>query len=220
MDTMGDVVNVVETMIDNRLAAAGAAVEELPEGTRPRCDPKAEKLENAYDLEDVFVPSDLADLDISDLLAVQPGDIQKTLESRRISSPSFCYSRLEKELNKAAKHRSKDRIRRLVYISLLLQTFATFSGPNKSYHTALLSGRLGGVSHSIAQSLLSRFALQKPGETDKPTFGCNAQLKDKLACYIIVACLSLENYEIDVSMLAKDMRQSQRKWVGAHLPTS
>lgn len=215
MDSMGDVVGLVSSVIDERVANTAPPVDtaEPTDASRPPFDLKATKPEDAYQLDDIFVPADLADLDVGELLQTQPADIKTALATFHISEPSFAYSRLEKELNKAAKQRSSDRVKKLIYAALLIQFFSVLSGPVKAYQDpGALAGRLGGIPLSFAQSLLGRFAMQKAGEEGgKASYGTTSQLRDKLACYIIVACLSLEGYELDISTLARDMRQSQKK---------
>jgi hypothetical protein len=184
------------------------------DASRPPYDLKAEKPEDAYQLDEVIPPNDLTEMDVSDLMRVTATDLKSTLVAYGIVEHSLIYARLEKELNKPAKQRSTDRVKRMVYVALMIQFFSVLSGPYKAYQDpTALAGRMGGISLSIAQSLLNRFAMQKSQEAGKTSYGTTSQLRDKLACYIIIACLSLDNYEFDINSLAKDLKQSNKKWV-------
>ncbi|KAI9026278.1 RNA polymerase I associated factor, A49-like protein [Hyaloraphidium curvatum] len=215
MDNMGEVVDLVSTVIENRVAKSVPAVaaDGGEGGSRPTVPPhnlNAAKPEDAYELDAVFVPGELADVDIAELWGA--ADYKPILQSYGIVQDSFCHSLLDKELSNPKGQRSKDRVKRLVYVAILVQLYAILGGPNKSYQgSASLAARLGGVPTSLAQSLLDRFAMQRGDDPAKPSYGVTSQLKDKLACYIIVAFLALENFDVDLTQVAKDLKQSLKK---------
>src|ERR1700751_5626841 len=111
-------------------------------------------------------------------------------------------------LKQLFKQEAKDykRLRMLFYASLLM---AFFKNNRLASKISTLKGVLGPIPNPLLDGLLSRYTESQltSGKQDARSKNvCPARCQDKVVCSLFVLCLILDEFTVDVNLLAQDIQ--------------
>lgn len=158
----------------------------------PAHNVEAETPEEAYDISSVVTDDELQKIFVKDLLnQIKVEDIKNSLPFRTSRFVNDRVIRLVKSNGK----KDRNRLRILVYISYMMAYLIKCSARDVKNRRKVETA-LGNPSAVIVDKLTERY-------TDQGVR--TSAMTDKILCYLMVLCLSVNNYTVYPEILAKDL---------------
>jgi len=98
------------------------------------------------------------------------------------------------------------RLRIIFYAALLMAFFKNHRMTSKKN---ALKAALGPIPNPLLEGLLSRYTedqLTSTQEDAKKRAVCTGKCQDKIVCYLFVLCLMLDNFILDITLMAQDLQ--------------
>ncbi|KAF9923739.1 DNA-directed RNA polymerase I subunit rpa49 [Linnemannia zychae] len=168
----------------------------------PPFDIAATKVEDIYKIDSLITPAEYQVIPFKTLLE----KTNQPLASLPYQNSSYVNKGLTAALSVSKKDRHK--IRLLMYISFLM-AFRTIPD-RKLDDTEFVNKVMGDVPSVIMENLYERFT-EIPEGLEKKRHTFTPKSKDKLLCWILTIALTLENFNMDASALAKDLSLKQTR---------
>jgi DNA-directed RNA polymerase I subunit RPA49 len=100
----------------------------------------------------------------------------------------------------------------LFYASLLM---AFFKNNRLASKRNTLKSVLGPIPNPLLDGILSRYTetqLTSTRQDAKTKNVCTARCQDKVACYLFVLCLILDDFSVDINLLAQDLQMKPQTY--------
>lgn len=164
------------------------------------------ELKEVYSLSDIISPSELSAIHIKTI-------IQESNERNRTALLPFKNSRyINEHLTKAlsAKKKNKRHIKLLYYASLLMAFYTNHQLVSKK---DLLTKKLGDPPLILVDNLITRFSEYARSRTNHETIQSviTSYGVDKILCYLFALCLIIDDFSVDINLLAQDLSLSNQK---------
>ncbi|KAG0057846.1 DNA-directed RNA polymerase I subunit rpa49 [Gryganskiella cystojenkinii] len=168
----------------------------------PPYDINATKVEDIYKLDTLITPAEYQIIPFKALL----DKTNKPLEILPFPGSTYVNDGLTAAL--AVSKKDRHRIRLLMYINFLM-AFSTI--PDRRLDDSETVNRIMGDAPSlILENFYERFT-ESPQGTDKKRHTFTPKSKDKLLCWILAIALTLENFNMDASLITRDLSLKQTK---------
>ncbi|KAJ3351711.1 DNA-directed RNA polymerase I subunit rpa49 [Entophlyctis luteolus] len=202
IESLASAEQVIKTMIDEAevlLPSQEAVQNEIEEGRLiPPFDINATTPSKVYNLDSIMSPSELETIEVDFLLNVQyKEDLQS--EINQVYPSAWVFDKIFQALQFKA---DKLVVKKVVYI-LFMMKFLTLrdNALNKPHPLPHY------VDNHIQSSLLQKFTNSQI-DNGVARYSFPDRLKDKLKAYILCACLILDDFRCDTTILAKDLNVS------------
>ncbi|KAG5440132.1 hypothetical protein PCANB_001701 [Pneumocystis canis] len=163
-------------------------------------------LEEVYSLSDIVSSDELSMIHIKHIL-------QESNERARIAFLPFKNSRyINEHLTNtlASEKKNKHRVKLLYYMSLLM---AFYTNRHLVSKNELISKKLGDPPQILIDNLIKRFSEPSRSGTNHETIQSiiTSYGTDKILCYLFALCLIIDNFSVDINLLAQDLSLSIQK---------
>ncbi|KAJ3189907.1 DNA-directed RNA polymerase I subunit rpa49 [Gaertneriomyces sp. JEL0708] len=169
----------------------------------PPYNPDAASPAEVYHLDDIISPAEFASIRVKPLWrARHQEEVKQILEPIKVTE--WVRSRLHTTLQRKE---DKSRVPKLLYLAYLMRFYGLSPRDLKSEH---LASRMGGAPQIVVDTLLNRFTEFQEDQGVK-AYRIASKLKDMLLAYILVLCLMLDDYKVDVAQIAAELKISVTK---------
>ncbi|KAI8925772.1 RNA polymerase I associated factor, A49-like protein [Entophlyctis helioformis] len=166
----------------------------------PPCNVDAGTPDSVYNMDDIVTPEVLAAVDVKAMWRSRlAADAYQTIQS--LQPTDWVWTRIEATLQEKT---DKSRLRKLLYVAMLMRLFRISA--NELNNEEIGAKSFNGASQPVVDHLLRMFCeWQEDEQTGKQRRRITSKLKDKLLAYILVACLILNNFSVDLEQIAADL---------------
>lgn len=208
-DISSQMINDVKEVTKNMLSLEEIRANTCPNHPIPPPNTQTTKLEEVYSLSDIVTEPELSAIHIKPIL-------QEQNERNRALLLPFKNSRYVNEhLSNALKLEKKNKrhIKLLYYVSLLM---AFYTNTHLASKKELLAKKLGDPPLILIDHLITRFSERTFSGTNYETAQSvvTSHGMDKILCYLFALCLIIDNFSVDISLLAQDLSLSTQKCKG------
>ncbi|GAO50087.1 Rpa49 subunit specific to nuclear RNA polymerase I [Saitoella complicata NRRL Y-17804] len=166
----------------------------------PTPNVESETPAGVYPLDTVISPAELSIINVKPFLAPDLATDKKKREGLLpYRQSTYVTDRLTKILSSNAEKKDTHRLKLLYYASLLMAFYVNHRVAGKK---DILSTKLGSPPQILVDGFISRYT-EQPGGDARPVV--TAKRLDKVLCYLFVVCLHLDNFSVDMNMLAADL---------------
>ncbi|EMR10653.1 hypothetical protein PNEG_01352 [Pneumocystis murina B123] len=208
-DISSHMINDVKEVTKNMSSLEEIHANTYPNLPIPPPNTQATKLEEVYSLSDIVTEPELLAIHVKAIL-------QEQNERNRTLLLPFKNSRYVNEhLSKALKAEKKNKrhIKLLYYVSLLM---AFYTNRHLVSKKELLIKKLGDLPLILIDHLITRFSEYIRSGTNYETIQSviTSHGMDKILCYLFALCLIIDNFSVDINLLAQDLSLSTQKCKG------
>ncbi|KAF9209457.1 DNA-directed RNA polymerase I subunit rpa49 [Haplosporangium sp. Z 27] len=206
VNTLESVASILHDSIAAKTSALPSKVEIKTQADEdrpiPPYDINATKVEDIYKIDSLITPAEYQLIPFKTLLdkTTQPLSVLPFQDS------TYVNNGLKAALSTSKKDRH--RIRLLMYINFLM-AFRTI--PEKKLgDTETVNRIMGDIPSLILENFYERFT-ETPQGSEKKRYNFTPKCRDKILCWIFAIALTLENFNIDASVMTTDLSLRQTK---------
>ncbi|KTW25661.1 hypothetical protein T552_03521 [Pneumocystis carinii B80] len=205
-DISSHMINDVKEVTKNMTSLEKMRGNASPDLPIPPPNTETTKLEEVYSLSDIITEAELSAIHVKAIL-------QEQNERNRTLLFPFKNSRYVNEhLSKALKAEKKNKhyIKLLYYASLLMAFYTNHHLVSKK---ELLTKKLGEPPLILIDHLITRFSERAHSGKNYETIQLviTSHGMDKILCYLFALCLIIDNFSVNINLLAQDLSLSTQK---------
>ncbi|KAF9427826.1 DNA-directed RNA polymerase I subunit rpa49 [Podila epigama] len=206
VSTLDNVASILHDSISAKTSALPSKAEIKSEADEdrpiPPYDIDATKVEDIYKMDALIPPAEYQVIPFKPLLE----KVERPLEALPFQQSTYVNDSLKAALSVSKKDRHKIRV--LMYISYLM-AFRNMS-PKKLDDEETIGRVLGDIPSVILDGFYERFT-EVPEGTDQKKHTFTPKSKDKILCWIFTLALALENFNMDATVMTRDLSLKQTR---------